>query len=225
MNMRRKLTTSVVLCLALSSYSYATVNIGGKTHAKSTHSVMASGCTQDLGAATLQINNIRCRIMDEGDMWWNPGTGYNVYFAPANGIVSAQFAGALWIGGYDAGSQLKEAAMTYRQNGEDFLAGPIDTVTGGISISDCQLWDRLFYCTEKEVADYHTKYPHGTSAAILKSNYPDIYNWPGGSGGNVGFSAEIPTYESQFLAPYVSVSGSGYYNPTAGDYPAFDLSG
>jgi len=210
MNTYRKLVMSVALSVAFLSYSNAVPNIGGKAH-KPTHSVMTSGCTQDLGAANFNINNIKCRIMDEGDMWWNPGTNNPFYLAPANGVTNAQFAASLWIGGYDAGNQLKEAAMTYRQNGEDFWAGPIDTCTHGISISECQYWDKLFYCTEAEVATYHANFPNGGP------NPPtDITNWPGS--GHVGC-------ESANLAPYIDVNGDGVYDPQYGDYPAFDLTG
>ena len=214
MNTSHKLLISAAFSLVLSGYSYAIPNIGSKH--KPTHSVMTSGCTQDLGAAIFNINNIKCRIMDEGDMWWNPGTGCPVYLAPANSTTNAQFAASLWIGGYDAGNQLKEAAMTYRQNGEDFWAGPIDTCTSqpSISVSECVAWDKLFYCSEAEVSSYNTQYPHGTSSANIPA---DILNWPGS--GNAAYC------ESQNLAPYVSVSNSGYYNPEAGDYPAFDLTG
>lgn len=209
MNMHRKLLISLAFCTILSGYSNAMVNIGSPAHHKPAHSVMASGCTQDLGSAIFNINNVRCRIMDEGDMWWNPGTGCPVYLVPGNGNINAQFAASLWIGGYDAGNQLKEAAMTYRQNGEDFWAGPIDTCTGSISVAECEYWDKLFYCTQAEVAAFVA-----SKGAKMTS---DIKNWPGS--GNAQYC------ESQNLAPYVSVSGVGYYNPAGGDYPAFDLTG
>ena len=212
MNMRCKLLISAAYFTLLSGYSYAMVNVGTPVHHKPTHSVMTNGCTQDLGSAIFNVNNVRCRIMDEGDMWWNPGTACPVYIIPANGDVNAQFAASLWIGGYDAGNQLKEAAMTYRQNGEDFWAGPIDTVTSSISVSECQTWDKLFYCTQAEVQLWHASNPHGGP------NPPtDIKNWPGS--GNAGYN------ESQFLAPYVNISGEGSYDPYRGDYPAFDLTG
>lgn len=217
MNTYRKLVVSAAFCMALSGYTYAMVNIGSPAHKPATHSVMTAGCTEDLGSAIFNINNVRCRIMDEGDMWWNPGTNNPVYFVPANGDVNAQFAASLWIGGFDAGNQLKEAAMTYRQNGEDFWAGPIDTNTHIISVSECQNWDKLFYCTEAEVAAFHAAYPHGTGCnpALVPS---DILNWPG--------SGNAQLYESQTLAPYVDVNGDGVYEPACfGDYPAFDLSG
>ncbi|HTA28170.1 MAG TPA: hypothetical protein VK809_10295, partial [Bacteroidia bacterium] len=211
MNMHRKLLISAAFSILLTGYGYATENIGGG-HAKTTHSVMSGGCAQDQGSAFLQINNVRARIMDEGDMWWNPGTGCYEYFVPANGNVGAQFAGALWIGGYDAGNQLKEAAMTYRQNGEDFWAGPIDTLTGGISVTECLAWDKLFYCTRQEVETFHHDYPNGEPNPPL-----DIKNWPGS--GNATYA------ESNNLAPFISARGNQYYDPTQGDYPAFDLTG
>ncbi len=214
MNKHRKLLISSALCLLLAGYSYAAVNVELKGHSKTTHSTMSSGCTQDLGAAYLNVNNIRCRIMDEGDMWWDPGANCSKYFAPANGNVSAQFAAALWIGGYDAGNQLKVAAMTYRQNGEDFWAGPIDTLTGGITASECLAWDKMFYCTRAEVSTFHTNYPNGGPAGSIPT---DILNWPGS--GNPAYG------ESNHLAPFIDVGGTGYYDPTLGDYPAFDLTG
>lgn len=214
MNMYSKSLISTALCLLLTGYSYANVNVGGRAPIKTTHSAMSSGCTQDLGAAIFQVNNVRCRIMDEGDMWWNPGTNCNYYFVPANGNVSAQFAAALWIGGYDAGNQLKVAAMTYRQNGEDFWAGPIDTCNGDISIARCLYWDQMFYCTRAEVQTFHTNYPNGAPANSIPS---DILNWPGS--GN-------PAYcESNHLAPFITNVGDVYYTPENGDYPAFDLTG
>ncbi len=175
---------------------------------------MASGCTQDLGAAILQVNNVRARIMDEGDMWWDPGTNCNYYYVPANGNVSAQFAAALWVGGYDAGNQLKVAAMTYRQNGEDFWAGPIDTLTGSITSTECKAWDKMFYVTRAEVEKFVTN-----KCFTGACTPPDIANWPG-SGVNMGYP-----YESNHLAPFVDVGGTGYYDPSLGDYPAFDLTG
>lgn len=217
MNKSRKLLTSVTICLLLSGYNYAKENVT-KGHSKTTHTVMSSGCVQDLGAAYLQINNIRARIMDEGDMWWDPGAGLPRYYAPANSNTCAQFAAALWVGGYDAGNQLKVAAMTYRQNGEDFWAGPIDTTKGSITPEDCKFWDRMFYVTRAEVETFHINYPHGT----LPQNIPsDILNWPG-SGASYGVNKG---YESNSLAPFVDVGGTGIYDPTLGDYPAFDLTG
>ena len=59
------------------------------------------------------------------------------------------FAGAL-IGGVDAGGQLKVAAMTYRQGGNDFWPGPLDVNTATISPEECEEWDKHFKINRKE---------------------------------------------------------------------------
>ncbi|HXP50415.1 MAG TPA: hypothetical protein VN922_10690, partial [Bacteroidia bacterium] len=137
---------SLVVAATVCSNSYARENVS--TH-KSTKQAMANGCAVDAGAAYMQINNIRARIMDEGDMWWDPGAGLPRYYAPAASNTCSLFAGALWVGGVDAGGQLKVAAMTYRQNGEDFWTGPIYPGFQ-ITAAQCLQWDKLFYVTRAE---------------------------------------------------------------------------
>ncbi len=196
------LTMAVLVCCSLQ----ARENIG--THAKvNPKRTLATGCAVDAGASYMQINNIRARIMDEGDMWWDPGAGLPRYYAPAAGTACSEFAGALWIAGIDAGGQLKVAAMTYRQNGEDFWTGPIYP---GFQISpaQCLHWDQLFSVTRLEVDNFVAGAP--ATYAVPPS---DIANWPGtGPDGNV-------------LAPYHDVSHNGYYTPTQGDYPEYNLVG
>ncbi|MFN6039623.1 MAG: hypothetical protein ACK452_14225, partial [Bacteroidota bacterium] len=92
--------------------------------------VMAA-CSTPSGAAQLDINNVRTIIYTGGDMWWDlTSNGY--YRIPKDGIASSLFAGSLWLGGLDAGGQLKVAAMTYRQSGVDFWPGPLDTVNTSV---------------------------------------------------------------------------------------------
>ena len=56
-------------------------------------------------------------------MWWNLSDGK--YEIPKNSGKHSMFAGSLWIGGLDDDDQLKVAAQTYRQSGNDFWPGPI----------------------------------------------------------------------------------------------------
>ena len=48
------------------------------------------------------------------------GTFDAQYEIPKGSNKNSMFAGALWIGGVDDGGNLKVAAMTYRQGGNDF---------------------------------------------------------------------------------------------------------
>ncbi|HTA84228.1 MAG TPA: hypothetical protein VK783_14885 [Bacteroidia bacterium] len=204
----KKALLSLVLASSVCSGVYARENIGS-THG-SVKRALATGCAVDAGSAYMQINNIRARIMDEGDMWWDPGAGLPRYYVPAGSNTCSLFAGALWVGGVDAGGQLKVAAMTYRQNGEDFWTGPIYS---GFQISpaQCLQWDKLFYVTRQEVDNWAAS-PQGPVPA-------DIANWPGND-----------PADGSMLAPYHDGNGDHTYDPTDGttgnvDYPAYDLAG
>jgi hypothetical protein len=205
----KKMLLSLALATSVCSGVYARENIGA-THSKGTKQSLATGCAVDAGSAYMQINNIRARIMDEGDMWWDPGAGLPRYYAPAASNTCSLFAGALWVGGVDAGGQLKVAAMTYRQNGEDFWTGPIYNGFQ-ISAAQCLQWDKLFYVTRAEVDNWSAN-PVGTVPS-------DIANWPGND-----------PADGSMLAPYHDGNSDLTYDPGPGtvgqvDYPAYDLAG
>ena len=128
----------IILLAALSGLSMA-----GKENPagdKSLHSLggrVVAGCTQPRASKELWINNVRTIIYTAGDMWWDLfGNTQAYYYVPATTNratgVSSLFAGSIWLGGLDAGGQLKVAAMTYRQNGIDFWPGPLDTISTSI---------------------------------------------------------------------------------------------
>lgn len=207
MNKKRALL-SFAIAASFCSNVIAKENIGSAHKPNSVKQAMATGCAVDAGAAYIQINNIRARIMDEGDMWWDPGAGLPRYYAPAASNTCSEFSGALWVGGIDAGGQLKVAAMTYRQNGEDFWTGPIYPGFQ-ITAAQCQQWDKIFPVTRQEVENWVASGPsYGTP-----SN--DIANWPGNDP------------DGTMLAPYVDVNTDGAYDPGpgSGDYPKYDLAG
>ena len=102
---------------------------------------VAADCTPSQAMTDLNINNVRTTIMGGGDMWWNLSDAR--YEIPKNSNKHSMFAGALWIAGIDAGEQLKAAAMTYRQTGNDFWTGPLDE-NGDISSETCEDYDKHF---------------------------------------------------------------------------------
>jgi hypothetical protein len=85
----------------------------------------AQSCPPATAFDYLDVNNVKARINNGGDMWWDLVNDAE-YFVPQAGNVSAQFAGALWIGGIDDEGNLHVAAQTYRQTGNDFFPGPLD---------------------------------------------------------------------------------------------------
>src|SRR5580765_6833126 len=62
----------------------------------------AASCNPSTSRKDLDINNIRCPIFINGDMWWDLN-GAAKYEIPKDSKKYSLFAGALWIGGKDIG--------------------------------------------------------------------------------------------------------------------------
>ena len=181
----------------------------------------AGGCTIPVSQFDMDINNVRARLLDAGDMWWDLSTAH--YEVPKGDRTSGRqfpqaiFAGAIWISALDAGHNLKIAAQEYRQGTSDFFTGPIDN-TGSITQASCNLWDQHFSVlgTEiKPIVDYITANTGSTTvpAALISSS---VLNWP--SKGNPVLAAKGFDVSGN-LAPFFDNDGDGIYNPTHGDYP------
>ena len=167
----------------------------------------AAGCANPTAKVNLDVNNVRAMILNGGDMWWDLNSAkYEIPKIEANDLTNRHlnsiFAGSLWIGGLDGSNNLKVAANTYRQNGVDFFAGPLDTVAS-ISANKCAEYDKVWKITRLEIEDF------------LKDNgkiTTDMQTWPGN---NLDFGTGSL---SHFLAPYINVGGSLDYEPGT-DYP------
>lgn len=172
---------------------------------------LPNSCHPPIAKTDLDINNVRARIMNGGDMWWDLQSTPKYEIPKGSGKYSA-FAGALWIGGIDNAGQLRIAAMSYRQSGMDFWPGPLDTVNASIDDSTCWKYDRIFKLTKAEVDEFTHRY--------TDPNYTipqDILDWPGNGNTAKG--------QAHFLAPFYDRNGDGIYNPYEGDYPAYALNG
>lgn len=174
------------------------------------HKVMAS-CSSPKSSRELWINNVRTIIYSGGDMWWDLfGNGNAYYIIPAtsnrNNGISSSFAGSIWLGGLDAGGQLKVAAMTYRQNGIDFWPGPLDTTNASADPAECAKYDQLYSMSRAEVDAF-------VNSGVISAN---ILSWPG--------NGDVSKKQGRALAPFVDVDGDGYYDPQGSkDYPAYDV--
>lgn len=184
---------------------------GSQMRGNSGNQQVLASCTPATAKTDLDINNVRTTLLTGGDMWWDLNTAR--YEVPKGGGAHSVFAGSLWIGGLDAGGQLKVAGMTYRQTGNDFWPGPIDTVNVSTDQEQCDNYDRHWKITRKEVEEY---------AEYLAGNAPAGYvipqvilTWPG--------NGDASKNHGRFLAPFHDEDGDGVYNPTAGDYPGYVL--
>ncbi len=189
----------------------------------------AANCAPPTTATELDINNTRALIQTGGDMWWDL-VGQPQYEIPAGSGRDALFAGSLWLGGEDVSGQLKVAAQRFRSQGNDFWTGPLSTNTAEIDPATCLDWDEHFTTTRDEVAEFVAWYEAGLSdqengTTNQQDNFPNyqvpqsIINWPA-HGRNFA-----PYNEDYYLAPFFDRDGDGNYDPNAGDYPRYELSG
>lgn len=171
--------------------------------------VVASSCAAPKSGQELKYNNVRTIIYTGGDMWWDLVSNAR-YIIPktedTKNAVSSSFAGSIWLGGLDAGGQLKVAAMTYRQKGVDFWPGPLDTTNASADPAECSRYDQIFTITRDEV----DKFVAGKTAAT-----PNMLLWPG--------NGNLSKNQGRILAPFYDSNGDGFYDPAGGDYPAYDV--
>lgn len=178
-------------------------------------------CQPSKSQSDLNINNVRTTILGGGDMWWDLNQAR--YEVPKGSNKHSMFAGALWLGGVDEGNQLKLAAMTYRQGGNDYWPGPLST-DGNASVTKevCDLYDRHWLIHRDEVETHKAWLdcvddPDCDDADLFpgyESQIPQsILEWPGN-----GAEGELP-YK---LAPFIDRDQDGVYDPFV-DYPAYDI--
>jgi hypothetical protein len=178
----------------------ASLNLGGK--------IMAN-CSAPKSGREIRYNNVRTIIFTGGDMWWDLVTNARYVIPKVDELknaVSSVFAGSIWMGGLDAGGQLKVAAMTYRQSGIDFWPGPLDSTNASADPAECARYDQIFEITRDEV----DKFVAGKSGIT-----PNIAVWPG--------NGDVSKKQGRNLAPFYDANGDGFYDPASGDYPAYDV--
>lgn len=189
--------------------------------------VDAGDCSPASSQIDLNVNNVRARIMNGGDMWWDL-VGTAKYEVPkgvaGEPTANSMFASAVWIGGIDQNNQLKVAAQTYRQTGNDFFPGPLDGVGGTTDLGTCNNFDRHWQVLGTEIdqviAAWEELNAGGASAnPIPVDQIPaNVLQWP----------AKGNPYNSVIgqrnMADFYDRDNDGLYDPTMGDYPVIGRS-
>ena len=192
-----------------------------REHLKTT----AAGCQPATAAIDLDINNVRARLMTGGDMWWNLSTQVAAYEIPKGSGKSSQFAASCWIGGFDKQGQLKVAGQTYRQNGNDYWPGALNS-DGKVTSDVCNLWDRFWKVDKATINKFIQNYK--TGGDNTGSQFDVIYQWPASGNtsssphkGAIGSDGTTKLYlnPSFSYAPFVDLNGNGKYEPDQGEYP------
>ena len=214
--MNNRLKQIAILSLALCSIALiAKENVDNPNAVSVVYTKVAAGCNPSTSQTDLDVNNVRTTIMAGGDMWWDLSDAQ--YEIPKGGQRNSMFAGALWIGGVDDGGQLKVAAMTYRQGGNDFWPGPLNTTTATISAEECNKWDQHFKLERSDVEEHVARYGDQTYTEDMIPQ--SIKDWPAHPFEN------SPAGQDEFLAPFFDLNGNGEYEPEDGDYPDYNITG
>lgn len=198
-------------------------------------------CATSKSQRDLEVNNVRARLQGGGDLWWDFNDGKYIVPKVAPGVtpVSSIFAGGVWIGGVDAGGNLKTACTTYRTSGNDWYPGPLDAATGTTEAKTCANWDKHFRVTGAEIKEFRTAYAQAkdqgqvdaTSGRVTDPSFLELIprgvkGWP--SIGNPYF-AEIWGFElpakADYLAYFWDNNNDGVYDPMAGDFPSIYVRG
>jgi len=209
--MNNSIKKVATLCLALFTIVAAAKENVNQNISSVINTKIAAGCDPSNSQTDLDVNNVRTTIMGGGDMWWNLSDPQ--YEIPKGGNKHSLFAGALWIGGVDAGGQLKVAAMTYRQSGNDFWAGPLNIDNATIPADECAKWDKHFKIDRSIVEEYNARFDTDPTYVIPAS----ILDWPAHGDQSLG--------QDEYLAPFYDVNGNGIYEPYSGDYPDYNVTG
>jgi hypothetical protein len=126
---------------------------------------------------------------------------------------SAVFAQGVWMGAYDASSQLHVTAQTYRQDAVLHSPGPIGSTGVGSPCWDSTAalgLDTIFRVSRLQVEQFQQAWQNGT---VQPGQFPQVEGWPGNFPNANGCNGTT-------LAPFVDVNGDGFYNPILhGDYP------
>ncbi len=187
-------------------------------HHKGQQKTAASQCLPATAEIDLDINNVRAHLMTGGDMWWNRNTEKAAYEVPKGSGKSSQFAASCWIGGYDQQGQLKVAAQTYRQDGNDYWPGALNA-DGEITPDACSNWDNFWKVDRSTINKFIQMSKSG--GASSSAEFDVIYQWPAsGNTKSIGKDGtRVSMNPNSSYAPYVDVDGNGIYTPKGGDYP------
>lgn len=181
---------------------------------KQQKSVASAGCLPGTAHIDLDINNVRARINQSGDMWWDL-QGNPRYEIPKGSGKHSMFSAALWMAGVDVNGQLKAAAQRYRGSGVDFWPGPL-SVDGKATVDSetCKAYDRHWVMTRVMVEEF-------LAWRDDPDEYPDyvipqeIMDYPA--------HGDVSKNQAYYLAPFYDYTGDGTYDPTSGDYPYYDF--
>ncbi len=227
-----KYLITTVFCSLLFSLSAFTYPDAARPNKQSKKNIFNLNCAQATAQSDLNVNNVRARLLVGGDLWWDGNRAQYIVpqVEPGEPEVSAIFAGAVWMGGFDAMGNLKVAAQQFgtASGNSDYWPGPL-TSNGITQAETCENWDNIFAVTGEEIDLHIAQYRQALADNIPYevSQIPNsVLGWP--ALGNEFFfeifDFQLPDAQ-QGLAPFWDENGDGLYTPQFGDYPIIEIRG
>lgn len=179
-------------------------------------------CYPPTASIDIDINNIRAKLLNGGDMWWD-GVNSATYQYPkidtSLGTIpkNVLFAGALWVSGIDNQANLKLAGQTFRNNGHEFWSGPIVFGSSTIPDTECTKFDRFFPILRTELDAHINAINAASNPLSISSMATNILEWP--AKGNQYLLTEYNMEIVDDLAPFQDCNNNEIYDPENGDFP------
>ncbi|MBN8701939.1 MAG: T9SS type A sorting domain-containing protein [Bacteroidetes bacterium] len=155
--------------------------------------------TKAQDSAYLDLNSIKAAFYSDGGLFSNGQVSH--FEAPKGSGSSTMFVSQLWIGGLDAGGNLRTACQTYKQTGSDFWPGPLDPITDSIDAATSVQYDKVWRINKSTIDSF--------KLGLFTTIPQEIIDWPGKGGSS--FSSD--------MTPFFDFNGNTIYDPANGDYP------
>jgi len=133
----------------------------------------------------LNVNNVRARIFNNGNLFWGGGGDRIYYEVPKDSGINALSNSSIWIGGL-VQDELRVAASRYRN--WQFWPGPLDDQ--GNPPANCTPFDRIYEITRDDIDAFNATgeisenlrdWPWRLGAPVVDGDdNPDNYNLDGG---------------------------------------------
>ncbi|MGB0868451.1 MAG: T9SS type A sorting domain-containing protein [Flavobacteriales bacterium] len=150
---------------------------------------------------SITINNLKIVASSNGDLHYN---NLNTHSEMPNGSgLTSNFLQNLWIGGIDENNELRLAAQTYGQSGDDFWPGPVGDTYDAVYESN---YNKVWHLYKTDIENHRTNF--NSTGYVVPD---DIANWPG--------NGNLSNGEAQNLAPYSDLNNNDIYEPELGDFP------
>ena len=191
-------------------------------------------CNVGSSRADLDINNVRARYLNQGDMFWDPSISQARYEVPKRTDLSTTpkfsvFAAAIWLGGVEKGTDnVVVMVQTYRGQLRNYWPGPINTYsidTAYTTNNICSAWDQHFKCNRSIVKKFVDDFEADPNIDCDADIPLEIKFWPGKGNPFLKqkseFAADPAAVNSlnKNLANFFDRDSNGIYNPCKGDYP------